>query len=769
MSTSQSHEDDNTTHGDTSHQALDVLGEISTSLQSEFEARRSLMSFAEWFELFEQNPRRHARNVVQYVRDMMDWFGTEETETSRGSIRRFKLFDMEFVSGREKLIGQEVVQNEFYQTLNNFVRERRPRRMVLLHGPNGSAKSSFINCLMRGLEHYSHLDEGALYRFNWIFPTEKISRQSIGFDFTRRDEDDKKHLRSYAHLGELEVNAKLIEELKDNPLFLVPLENRQEMLLEIFGEEARDPDAAEDGQFILSDYIFEGNLSHKSRLIFDALLASYNGDYGEVLKHVQVERFYISRRYRAGAVTVEPQLRVDAGSRQITADRSLSALPTSLQNQTLFEPHGELVDGNRGIIEFNDLLKRHPDLNKYLLATVEKGIVPVEHATLYIDALLIGSANEEFLEQFKGQPEYPSFKGRLELIRMPYILDYMVERRIYDQMLFETEVGLPVAPHTTLIAALWAVLTRLEKPEAAELPEMISEVVDDLSPLDKAELYATGKMPDGLTAEEARELRAAIEDMIEEGAQRPLHYEGRYGMSPRETKNLLLRAAQRPNYKCLSPLPVVDELRELIRDPSVHPFLRVKTDGDYHNNESFIDVILERYADIVDSEVRSCMGLVETTSYEAYFSRYVTTISHYLKNEKIYNRVTGEYEDPNEDFMKEVERTLGVAGNAREFRNDVISAVAAFRIDNPDSDIDYREIFPELFIALEESYFEERRSQVERIHNNLMHWIRGEADALNKQDREQVERTLTNMQERYGYCDVCAQEAISFLMKQRYE
>lgn len=750
----------------------ELLHGLSTRIQGDFVEQRTILSFAEFFEEFRRAPRRHARNVAQYTRDMLDHFGTELVETSRGKVRRFKLFDMAFAGGRDRVVGQEAVQNEFYQTLNNFTRERRVRRMLLLHGPNGSAKSSFISCLMRGLEEYSRLDEGALYRFNWVFPTEKISRASIGFGLASsadaRERDKNKALETYAYLSELEINAKLIEELKDNPLFLIPREHRQPMLLELFGEESRNPDRACKEQFILSDYIFEGELSHKSRLIFDALLASYNGDYAEVLKHVQVERFYISRRYRRGAVSVEPQLRVDAGSRQVTADRSLASLPTSLQNQTLFEPHGDLVDANRGIIEFNDLLKRHPDLNKYLLGTIEKGTVAVEHAILQLDTLLIGSANEEFLEAFKTQPEYPAFKGRLEFVRVPYILDYTVEQQIYDLFLAETEFGKPLSPHTTHVIALWAVLTRLDRPDPDRYPEVIRDVVRQLTPLEKAELYATGKLPDGLTAEQGRELRASIEKMLEEGATRPLHYEGRHGLSPREVKNLLLRAAHRNGYKCLSPLPIFDELRDLVRDPSTHPFLRIKADGLYHDHAAFIEVVVEHYVDILDSEVRACLGLVEAESYETYFSRYVTTIMNWTRGEKLYNRITGAYELPSEDFMKEVEKTLGVSGNPRDFRNDILSAVAAFRIDNPDRELRYREIFPELFLALEESYFNERRAQIDRIHNNLLHWIRGEEDAINPTERDQVERTLSNMETRFGYGSQCAQEAIAFLLRHRY-
>jgi serine protein kinase len=72
---------------------------------------------------------------------------------------------------------------------------------------------------------------------------------------------------------------------------------------------------------------------------------------------VQVERYFISRRYRLGAVTLGPELSVDAGERQVTADRSLSRCRPSLQATTLFEVHGELVEAAGGVLEFSDLLQ----------------------------------------------------------------------------------------------------------------------------------------------------------------------------------------------------------------------------------------------------------------------------------------------------------------------------------------------------------------------------------------------------------------------------
>src|SRR5262249_11654289 len=182
------------------------------------------------------------------------------------------------------------------------------------------------------------------------------------------------------------------------------------------------------------------------------------------LRHVQVERYFISRRYRVGAVTVGPALSVDAGERQITADRSLASLPTSLQATTLFEAHGELVESAGGVIEFSDLLKRPLDAFRYLQLTLETGEVPLQQQTLQTNVVMIGSANEVHLNAFRDHPEFPSFRGRLELLRAPYLRSFQDEQRIYDAQI-APYVTRHVAPHATRVAAQFAVLTRMRQPE----------------------------------------------------------------------------------------------------------------------------------------------------------------------------------------------------------------------------------------------------------------------------------------------------------------
>ena len=764
-----------------------ILDEINRDIKRDYEETRRIMSYAEFLDVFMEHPRRYARNSVQYVRDCFLHYGTTTKPQEWGDVTHFKLFDAPFDDGRNRVVGQERAQERIFNLLENFVRQGSTDKLVLLHGPNGSAKSSLIETIIRGLEHYSHTDKGALYRFNWIFPGDKIARgSSIGFEGFSTKKVEETDLDSFAYLDEEEIDATIHSDLKDHPLLLIPPEQRQELLEENIdnliipgvtedheSEEIRNamlqnPEEEAERPFVASDYILYGNISHTSRQIFDALLNAYDGEIEKVLRHVQVERFFISRRYRDGAVVVEPQRAVDAGLRQLTVDKSLSALPTSLQNQTIFEPYGDLVDANRGLIDYDDLFKRHKELNQYLLATSEKGTVSMENRILHLDMVLLATGNEDYLDAFKQTPDYSSFKGRMELVRVPYLLDYTVEELIYKEQLATVDFIKPLAPHTMYVAALWATLTRMKRPDASKYDSSIQTIISQLNPLEKADLYARGKVPEDVGPEQARELKAAIADLRAEDAGTS-EYEGRRGASPREMKMILLNASQNEAYPTLSPLSVFEELSDLVKDPSVFPFLQQDADGPYHRHDEFIDTVRERYLNILDSEIRSAMGLVEEEQYEDLFTRYIDHVNAWLKGEKVYNRITGDREEPDEELMNEVEETIDLKEDIEEYREGLISSIAAYSIDNPDEEVEYREIFPNIFEAMSESFYEERQDQIRRIEENLLTYFEGEKQNLSSSEIETVENTLENLRDRYDYDDAYAREAVAFLLSNRYK
>ncbi|MCU0693767.1 MAG: serine protein kinase PrkA, partial [Polyangiaceae bacterium] len=361
----------------------DIIDGIAASFEQRFQHGRLQMSFNEYLEMFSSDPKLQGRDAASYLHDIFDHYGTDTVQRPSGVTTRWKLFDLPWETGpnagREKLVGQEEVQGEIYRVLSNFVRGGRPNRLVLLHGPNGSAKSTVAACIMKALEHYSTLPEGALYRFHWVFPNEKRIRGSIGFSGRQSGSAKASSRESFAHLSDEDLDARLVIEVRDHPLFLIPVPERCGLLERMWSEaklEGAPP-----------HWLLYGELAHKNRQVLEALLSKYKGSLSEVLRHVQVERYFVSRRYRVGAVTLGPQMSVDAGERQVTADQSLASLPVVLQSTPLYEAFGELVEAAGGVLEFSDLLKRPLDAFKYLQLSAETGEVALARQNLQLNTV----------------------------------------------------------------------------------------------------------------------------------------------------------------------------------------------------------------------------------------------------------------------------------------------------------------------------------------------------------------------------------------------
>jgi predicted Ser/Thr protein kinase len=737
------------------------LARTTGEMRDAFARNRRVISFDEYLALFAAEPVRQLRSAGQYLRDVFDFFGVDTVRTPRGPMTRWRLFDTPWDGGKDGLMGQEEVQAAVYRLVSNFAREGRTNRLILLHGPNGSAKSTFVACLQRAMEHYSTLDDGALYKFNWIFPSQKLTKGGIGFGGSFEHGGTPE---TFAYLEDELIESKISDEMRDHPLLLLPRTKRRDLVASRLAAAPPRPG------FKPADYLLRGDLSHRNRQIFEALLSSYHGDLGKVLRHVQVERFFVSRRYRQAAATVEPQLAVDARSRQLTMDRSLASLPPALQSLTLYEYQGELVDGNRGVIDFADLLKRPLESYKYLLGTVEQGRVSLDVASLELDTVFIGSSNEGYLAAFKEIPEFQSFKGRMELVRVPYLLDYRIEQKIYEQMIrtAHAESGKHVAPHVAWVTAIWAVLTRMKKPLAEKYGKQLADIVIKLGPLEKAQLYADAAPPEGLSSEQQRDLLAGIEKVARESDTYP-NYEGRTGASPREMKLLIMNAAQSTRYGCLSPFAVFDELEELVRGVTVYEFLKQEPlPGGFHENRKFIFQVRDKLIDKIDDEVRTSMGLVEERRYIDRFERYATHVSYWVKHEKVPNPITGKDEEPDEQMMADVESILEMSGRRDEFRREVISRIGAWSVDHPRQRPDYEKIFPRPILALREAFFDERKKQVRKINEDLLILLTDGPDKMQPEAATAASNTLATMKSRFGYCDSCAKDAVLALIRKRY-
>ncbi len=115
-------------------------------------------SFAEFLDqVAASQPGLVTRTSHQYLWDMLRWMMRKEQEEQGVENGEFRLFSHELF-GMDKPL-QRVMDYFKASSAGSEV----GRRLLLLLGPPSGGKSSLVILLKRGLEEYSHTDEGALY------------------------------------------------------------------------------------------------------------------------------------------------------------------------------------------------------------------------------------------------------------------------------------------------------------------------------------------------------------------------------------------------------------------------------------------------------------------------------------------------------------------------------------------------------------------------------------------------------------------------------
>ena len=714
---------------------------------------QNVLAFEDYMKLFEKNPAKEIRPTNIYLRDMFDYYGTN----TNGS---YSLFTREHADA-PPVHGQIKTQKRIYNFLQNFMEEGFNNKFILLVGPNGSSKSSLIKKIMLSAEDYSCTDEGSLFSFSWIFPIDQFVKGSLGLSSTGGD----KNVHSYAFLEDKDISAIITSELKDHPLLLLPIRSRQKLIEDAF---KNDPARLET---IRKSYLFNGDLSQRNRLIFDALLKNYKGNYTEVFKHIRVERLFINRRYSIGATTIEPQLHVDANLQQITMDRRLASLPPSLQSLNLFQISGEVVLANRGILEFSDLLKRPLDTFKYLLMTMESKTINLHGILTELDIFFIGSSNEIHFAAFKQHPDFNSFKGRFNFLRVPYLMSYKEEEKIYQEQITKLKEEASFEPHSLEALCLWSVMTRMRAPVAKNFhDDKLGKIAEALSPLEKCLLYADKETPDAFDSESRQILKMGVDDVQNEYENDSM-YEGKFGISPREVKQIIYDLAYQN--KTVTFVEVLDYLRVLNEKKAEYDFLNISHQGEYHNPKKFIDLIEVYNLDKLDNEVRDSLGLVDERSYEDYVSKYILSINAVIKGEKVKNSVTGKFEAPDSYFIKEFESNVHMNEVPEKFRSNLIARLGAYALDNRGKPIVYSEVFEDLVHLLQESFRKEQKKIIDKVGRNLVLYLAEKKDGVNQNIEKEIKDSIINilrtLQDKFHYSEYGAISSLQYLLKMRYD
>lgn len=675
---------------------------LRSSVKRRFHEEKRILSFEEFIELCESSPDRYLRKVGDWISDAFAYYDNKKDpkESSEKG-----LFQIHYQDRFQPVYGQEEVQQKLRQVLEGFAKTGRSDKVVVLHGPNGSAKTTLCRNLFAALEAYSHTPEGALYTFSWVFPLQK-SAKSMGIGAISKETQ----VDSYAHCPANELGTVLRSELHENPLFLIPKEERKEILAR-WKKQSKLSEA--DYEYLRSR--FEStDLSHKNMLLFETLINEYHGDLLEVFKHIRVERFYLSYQLRNGLAVIEPQFGIDAQVRQVTMDASLAHLPPALQSLNLYQLDGELVAGNRGVVEFSDLLKRPVESFKYLLSASENSRIQVGPYSADLDALLLATTNDHQLEAFREHPEFMSFRGRFEFIRVPYLLKYSDEAKIYEREIKKFSELKEVLPHTSEALALWAVMSRMKKPITKNKSNLLHKILETLSPLEKARAYNSGVIPERFTEEERREFKLHLPE-LEKEHQTQAFYEGLIGPSARELRILLQNAALKNENQCLGPLAVIRELKNHILKHSDYEYLRIEAVTGYHDYALLIDLTNQEWMRWVDQEVRNVLGMGQLPELRQVLENYIQKVMKLIRGEKIKNRITGKSEDPHLGDIETTEKMLGVQGPVEDFRQSILGRLGAWSLENKkslggdssqslsmgsSSSLPFEEIFPDLVLKI---------------------------------------------------------------------
>jgi serine protein kinase len=724
---------------------------------SDEETLKEVLSYEDYMDYFRQHAELQLRPSFEYLTDMLNYFGKDEKAG-------YKFFETKH-DDAPAVYGQKTVQDAITQNLVNFQEEGFNNKFILLVGPNGSAKSSLVRKFMKGAEEYSKEPDGALYTFSWVFPIDSVVRGSLGLGGSKSKST---HVESYAYLEDKDISAILPSELKDHPILLIPTKYRQPIINDCLAKNTRLLDA------VKKSYLYKGDLSKRNRMIYDALLKNAKGNHEEVLKHIRIERFFISRRYSNSAVTIEPQIHVDATLQQITMDRRLASLPPSLQSLNLFQLQGEVITANRGILEFSDLLKRPLDTYKYLLQTMETTNINLQGVLTELDIFFIGTSNEIHLSAFKQHPDFNSFKGRFNFIRVPYLLDIDQEERIYAEQIEGLKDRTTFEPLAMRVLCMFAVMSRLRCADSRNYQDKgLGRIVSEMNPLQKAMLYSKEMiMPEGTDSEGKQVLRQHLDEVMHEFELESL-YEGKFGLSPRDMKKIIFDLAS--SYKNITFVEVLDYLKKLIIKKNDFDFLNMTPQGDFHHPGRFITLLQLHGIELTDREIRDALGLVDNRSYEDYIKRYVSNINALIKGEKIKNEITGQFVVCDEYFIQEFEKNIDLKEDPKKFRSHLISKLGAYYLDNRGKSIVYTDVFPDLIEDLKESFRNEQKKVMDTIARNVV-YFEAELTSTDKRsnfplaekDREQIQTVITNMQKKYRYSQVGALTLLKFIIKERY-
>src|SRR5579871_1880005 len=487
--------------------------------------------------------------------------------------------------------------------------------------------------------------------------------------------------------------------MHEEPLHLIPLELRADVEREF-------------GLYI------EGDLCPHCRYLVDT-------EYGGRIEDVPIKRIAFSEKYRVGVGTFTPSDPKSQDISELVGGIDLSTIgEVGVESDPrAYRFDGELNVANRGIMEFVEMLKVDEKF-LYVLLTLsqEQNIKTGRFSMIYADEVVISHTNESEFQAFVGNRKSEALQDRIILIKVPYNLRVSDEVKIYEKLLKQSALqNVHIAPYTLRIAAIFAVLTRLEQSKKA-----------GMSLMKKLRLYDGEDMED-FKQKDVRELQ---EEAVREGMD---------GISPRYIINRLSSALVKQDVTCINP---IDALRALRDGLDQHTGISREERERYLN---FISEARKEFDQLAQKEVQRAFVYSYEESARTLLNNYLDNVEAYCNKTKVRDPITDEDMEPDEQLMRSIEEQIGITENAKKtFREEIL--IRIFSLARRGQAFDYTS-HERLKEAIEKKLFADLRDVVKITTSSRT----PDAEQL-KKINEVVNRLITD----HGYCPVCANELLKY-------
>jgi serine protein kinase len=647
-------------------------------------------TFEDYLNLVRKNPKI-TRNAYQRIYDMILSYGREEYTDAKKKIVRYPFFDDPDNRGADAVYGLDIplmrLVNVFKSAALSYGTEKR---VILLHGPVGSSKSTIARSLKKGIERYSQTNEGALYTFDWYIDNVR---------------DDGTQYREHMKCP-----------MNEEPLHLIPVEWRAKVI----GDLKLGSD-----EYAVNVH---GELCPACRYVFRELMVRHKGDFTRVVEHVKVRRLILSEKDRVGIGTFQPKDEKNQDSTELTGDINYRKIAEygSDSDPRAFNFDGEFHIANRGIIEFIEVLKLDVAFLYDLLgASQEHKIKPKKFAQTDIDEVIIGHTNEAEYKKLLNNEFMEALRDRTVKIDIPYITRLSQEIRIYEKDYNNKKIrGKHIAPHTLEMASMWAVATRMEEPKKPNLTLM-----------QKLKLY-NGKTLPGYTEDSVKELR-------KEGGR-----EGMDGISPRYIQDKISNALVSDKADgCINPFLLLNEMDAGLTSHS----LITREDQRKHYRE-LIAIVKQEYEDVVKNEVQRAISADEE-AISKLCANYIDNIKAYTQKERVKNKYTGQFEEPDERLMRSIEEKIDIPESRKDdFRREIMNYIGALAVEGKKFDFRTNE---RLHKALELKLFEDQKDSIKLT--TLV------SNVVDRDTQEKIDVVKQRMIRNYGYCEICSTDVLNFV------